>query len=98
MVGFGRAFAREHSGIWSRLQWFFADDDAWHVNAGPVNPTDNAGAHPVAVKTGWGRSWVAAGSELPADSTALIASLKCNADYQEKCVWTAASLSLDKAA
>jgi sulfatase modifying factor 1 len=64
-----------------RFRKFVAAYDAWHATASPQNPIDNAGAHPIAANTGWGRSWTASSKDLPADSTALVAALKCNASY-----------------
>jgi sulfatase modifying factor 1 len=64
-----------------RFRRFVAAYDAWHATAVPQNPMDNAGAHPIAANTGWGRSWTASNKDLPADSTALVAALKCDASY-----------------
>jgi sulfatase modifying factor 1 len=64
-----------------RFRKFVAAYDAWHATAVPQNPVDNAGAHPIAANTGWGRSWTASIKDLPMDSTALVAELKCNASY-----------------
>jgi formylglycine-generating enzyme len=64
----------------------FADEyDAWHVTSIPPNPQDNAGEHPIAPNTGWGRSWTPASSDLPASSTDLKAALNCSSSYQ---TWT----------
>jgi formylglycine-generating enzyme required for sulfatase activity len=54
--------------------------DSWHKTNG--NPLANSGAHPIAQNTGWGQSWSSASSDLPADSTTLIAGLKCTPTYQ----------------
>lgn len=67
-----------------RFRKFVTDYDAWHT-ANPVNPTSNAGAHPIAANTGWGQSWAAVAADLPTNADALIASLKCNATSQ---TWT----------
>lgn len=64
-----------------RFRNFVADYNSWHATA-PVNPTDNAGAHPIAANTGWGRSWTAAAADLPADASALMTELNCNSSYQ----------------
>jgi formylglycine-generating enzyme required for sulfatase activity len=65
-----------------RFRNFVANYYAWHVTASPPNPVDNAGAHPIAAATGWGRSWTATAADLPSDAASLMTSLKCDSAYQ----------------
>jgi formylglycine-generating enzyme required for sulfatase activity len=58
-----------------RFRAFVAAYNPWHA-AG--NPKSNAGAHPIAPYTGWGRSWMSSATDLPADAAALTAMVKCS--------------------
>jgi len=58
-----------------RFRAFVGAYNTWHA-AG--NPKTNAGAHPIAPLTGWGRSWMSAATDLPTDAAALTATVKCS--------------------
>jgi formylglycine-generating enzyme len=58
-----------------RFREFVKEYDAWHVTG--RNPKANSGVHPIAINTGWGRSWKAASSDLPADAAALELAHQC---------------------
>jgi formylglycine-generating enzyme len=68
-----------------RFRKFVNAYDAWHVDSSPPNPTDNAGAHPIAANTGWGKSWTASSSDLPAGSSDLRTLMNCHPTHQ---TWT----------
>jgi formylglycine-generating enzyme required for sulfatase activity len=66
-----------------RFRKFVSDYNTWR-KAG--NPVTDAGANPnVTEPTGWGHGWSTSTKDLPADSPALIAALKCDAINQ---TWT----------
>jgi formylglycine-generating enzyme len=67
-----------------RFRKFASAYDSWHAGA----PVDNAGAHPIAANTGWGRSWAASTGDLPSDSNVLMTALKCNSSRE---TWTDAA-------
>jgi formylglycine-generating enzyme required for sulfatase activity len=63
-----------------RFRSFVKNYNVWR-SAG--NPKDNAGAHPIAPSTGWGRSWMTDSSDLPVDASGLLANLK----NSSACTW-----------
>lgn len=65
-----------------RLRSFVNAYDTWYSGG---NPKDNPGAHPIATSTGWGKSWTATTTDLPATLGDLVTSLKCNSTNQ---TWT----------
>jgi len=67
-----------------RFRKFVNAYGGWHAGA-TVNPVDNAGAHPIAAYTGWGHSWNASSSDLPASASDLKTELNCDSTYQ---TWT----------
>ena len=52
-----------------RFRQFVAVYNTWHTTNG--NPKLGAGANPNSMSTGWGESWTASGSDLPADAANL---------------------------
>ncbi len=73
-----------------RFRKFHASYRQWHVTG--QNPKTGAGLHPIVGHTGWGQSWPAAASDLPADEVALAASASSLCETTQP-TWTATASS-----